>query len=234
MDYARQSVEFADRCGDWGQQMINRTTLADALHQAGELAEAEHLFQEAEAMQRKKQPEYPYLYSLPGFRFCDLLLSQGQYQEVQNRIQRLFEWRLPTDSLLAIALENLSLGRALMLQAQEEGSSDLTQVGEYLNQAVAGLREAGVQDFLTRGLLARAAWYQLQGDYSRAWDDLREAREIAERGSMGLFLADYHLEASRLCEVEVGKREEAEEHRQKGRKMVGELGYGRRSNSFEF
>jgi len=125
---ARQSVDFADRSGDAFQKESKCTTLADALHQSGELTEAHQLFREAEAMQQQRQPEYSYLYSLQGFQFCDLLLSQGQYQEVQKRFEKFVEWRLPSDSLLGIALENLSAGRAFLLQATDRS---LAATGQY-------------------------------------------------------------------------------------------------------
>jgi tetratricopeptide (TPR) repeat protein len=73
-----QAATFADRSGDAFQRMINRTTHADALHQAGGREEALRLFREAEAMQAEDQPEYPRLYSLPGFRYCDLLLAEAE------------------------------------------------------------------------------------------------------------------------------------------------------------
>ena len=72
---AEQSVTYADRSGDAFQRMSNRTAHADALHQAGRRAEAETRFREAEQMQKERQPDYPLLYSLQGFRYCDLLLA---------------------------------------------------------------------------------------------------------------------------------------------------------------
>ena len=36
-------------------------------------------------MQQKSQPEYPFLYSLQGFQYCELLLSLGRYREVLER-----------------------------------------------------------------------------------------------------------------------------------------------------
>jgi len=80
------------------------------------------------------------------------------------------------------------------------------QAADYLNQAVAGLREAGTQHHIPRGLFARSFYYRVQNQFPQAWDDLEEAREIAERGSMGLWLVDYHLEASRLLISEFGFR----------------------------
>jgi len=72
---AKQSVDYADRNDDTGGQFTKRTTLADAKHQAGRGAEALELFREAEAMSAKATPKYPLLYSLWGYRYCDLLLA---------------------------------------------------------------------------------------------------------------------------------------------------------------
>ena len=49
-----------------------------ALAPAGLGAAADRLeaaFREAEELQKQRQPEFPLLYSVPGFRYCDLLLS---------------------------------------------------------------------------------------------------------------------------------------------------------------
>lgn len=75
---AEHSVTYADRSGDAAMRMITRTVTADALHQAGRRAEAEARFREAEQMQAERQPAYPLLYSLPGFRYCDLLLAEAE------------------------------------------------------------------------------------------------------------------------------------------------------------
>jgi hypothetical protein len=225
--YALQSVNFADRSGNGFQKYSKRTTLADAQHQAGELAAVEQLFQEAESLQQQRQPEYRYLYSLRGFQFCDLLLSQGKVREVLERAKQTIDIAINNKRLLDIALDKLSLGRAYFLQAQSEGKNDYKQAADYLNAAVAGLRDAGQQDDLPRGLFACAFLYRVQNEFSRAWDDLVEAYEIAERGSMGLWLADYPLEAARLCLAE-GKTEDAAGHLTDAKRLVAETGYHRR------
>src|SRR6185295_14837963 len=75
---AERSVTFADQSGDAFLRMVCRTTHADALHQAGRRAEALALFREAEGIQAEWQPGYPRLYSLAGFRYCDLLLAEAE------------------------------------------------------------------------------------------------------------------------------------------------------------
>jgi tetratricopeptide (TPR) repeat protein len=217
LKYSQQSIELADRSGDAFWRMGSRTTLADALHQAGRASEAEAAFREAEAMQKARQPQFPSLYSLWGFRYCDLLLSQGQYQEVQSRASQTLEWAKQSGAgLLSIALEHLSLGRAYLQEAtltlalsltgrrakspspsQGEGRGE-GEAATYLQRAVDGLRQAGQQDDLPRGLLARAELHRVMGDFKKSQNDLDEAFTIATRGGMRLFEADCHLEYARL------------------------------------
>jgi hypothetical protein len=73
-----------------------------------------------------------------------------------------------------------------------------------LDAAVDGLRKSGQEDDLPRGLLARAACLRDMGEWSAAARDLRETREIAERGEMRLFLTDWHLESARLLLAQMG------------------------------
>ena len=240
VEYAHQSVDYADRSDDAFLREAMRTTLAGALHQAGELSRAEALFREAEALQQERQPEYQFLYSLRGFQFCDLLLSQGDFREVQARAGETLQWVTQARLLLAIALDRLSLGRAALLQlylenppaASEEYHKVLQDAKDYLDLAVQDLREAGYQDELPLGLLARAELHRVTSDYDSAQRDLDEAREIAERGEMKLHLADYHLEATRLSLAQE-KFIDAREHLTKAKQIVNETSYARRKPEFK-
>jgi len=75
---AERGVDYADRSGDAFWRMASRTTLADALHLAGQREAALARFREAEALQAERQPDYPLLYSLRGFRYCDALLAAAE------------------------------------------------------------------------------------------------------------------------------------------------------------
>lgn len=228
IEYAQQSVELAERSDDAFLQMVNRVTLADALHQAARLAEAEAAFAEAEAMQKERQPEYPLLYMIAGFRYCDLLLSQGQAQAVQDRAAQTLEWAKQGGlSLLALALDNLSLGRAYLLQAQQAGTNNYTQAATHLEQAVEGLRRAGQQQLIPLGLLARAELRRVRGEFARAKADVEETMTIATRSGMRLFEADAHLEYARLYLAQ-GETAPAREHLDKATAMIEEMGYHRR------
>jgi tetratricopeptide (TPR) repeat protein len=241
LDYARQGVELADRSGDAFVRMARRTTFSDALHQAGFAMEAEATFREAEEMQKVDQPEFPLLYSVHGFRYCDLLLDQGQYHAVQSRTGQTLEWSKRQCILLDVALDHLSLGRALALSPNpfpEIGRGESERRGEgaltYLDRAVDGLRQAGTQDMLPRGLLARAEFHRMAGALDKARRDLDEAFSIATRGGMRLHEADCHLEYARwyLAMASAGRDvpserlyDDARQHLAIAKKMIEEMGY---------
>ncbi len=237
---AEQSVELADRSGDAFERMSDRTTLADALHQAGRSAEAAALFREAEELQAARQPEYPLLYSLQGYQYCDLLLAQAQAEEVLRRAGQTLEWVTAQNWLLDIALDHLSLGRAHLMLADLTPSAPPSLAGKgegriggigraaaELDRAVEGLRQAGHQEFVALGLLACAALRRVTGDFDRARRDLDEVLAIATRGGMRLHEADYHLEYARLF-LAMDDAAQAREHFATAQRMVSELGYARR------
>ncbi|MCK5148185.1 TIR domain-containing protein [bacterium] len=242
-EYGKQCVIFADRSGDGFLMGSKRVTHADALFQAGETKLAETLFMEAENIQTKRQPGYTYLDSLRGFWYCDLLLSLGKYQEVVDRARTALEIAERNNWLLDIAHAKLTIGKALM------HLGNYAEAEKYLLHAVNGLREAGQQDDLPRGLLARATLYRHQLNFAKCWADLDEAREIAEYGQMRLFLTDYHLEACRtinaqtsnsvsgfeiiengetLCLTTQQMQARFKAHFKEAERLIGETGYHRR------
>ncbi len=236
VEYARQGITYADQSEDDYEREKIRTIFADGMHQSGDMTEAEKWCREAEEMQKKCNPEYPFLYSLQGYRFCDLLLGQGKYNNVRERAEKTLEWAKKYLGLIEVALDRLSLGRAWMMwelektpdePPQSDRLSRISRAMTYLEQAVEGLRESGNQDDLPRGLLARAECYRHMKEYVKALDDLAEARDIAELGEMKLYLCDYHLETGRLCEAE-GKTKDAGEHFRAAKAIVEETGYFRR------
>jgi tetratricopeptide (TPR) repeat protein len=227
IEFAQHSVEFSDRSGDQFQQMSNRTILADVLHQTGRAGEADAAFNESAAIQQEMQAEFPVLRSLQGFRYCDLLLDQGRVREVKEQAAQTLDRFKNVYSLLEIALDNLSLGRALLLEAQLADTGDSARAAEFLQRAVDGLRQAAQLDHLPRGLLARAALWRFVGDSERAERDLAEEIGIATRSGMGLYLADGHLESAR-CQLTQGNLGKAREHWETAKAMIGRMGYHRR------
>jgi hypothetical protein len=273
---AERSVTYADRSDDSFWEMGSRTTHADALHQAGRRDEAEARCREAEQIQAKRQPTYPLLYSLQGFRYCDLLVSeaerdagkgQGELKKeerlalcraVAERAAQTLEWVTEARlGLLTIALDHLTLGRAALYAAilvsrgdrrdpaqtsfspptSKESQRGFTSAATELDHAVSGLRRAGHQDDLPRGLLSRAWLRSLTGPRTgpeSAQSDLDEAWEIAERGPMPLFLADIHLYRARLFFREAQYPWQSPQHDlAEARRLIFKHSYFRRKEELE-
>lgn len=232
VDYAEKGVGYADKSGDGFKIMASRAAYAVALHQAGRFDEAERLFHKAEEMKEKGQPQFPRLYSLQGFLYCDLLLEKENYQDVLERARQTLELASKENWLLDIALDNLSLGRGHLLKILKDGGMDYSEAEKHLNKAVEGLRKAGQQDELPRGLLVRSELFRIQKAFTEAHHDLDEAMTIAIRSGMGLREADCHLEYTRLYLAESDK-EKAREHYTKAKAMINGMGYHRRDKDMK-
>lgn len=205
---ARQALDFADRSDDEFRRMAARTILGDALHQSGDLAEAMQLFDESERLQAKGQTTFTILYAIFGYRYCDVLVDQGQTTDVLRRASQMLRWAEERGLLLDIGLSHLLLGRS-----HRSGSVEAIH---HLNQAVDFLRRAGLLQFLAISLLARGTPH-----------DLDEAFRIGTRSGMRLYLADYHLTSSRLS-LSNGDRTTARDHLTKAEALINETGYHRR------
>jgi hypothetical protein len=268
VERAEQSVIFADRSCDVAQRIKSRTSHANALHQAGRRAEAEALFRDAERMQAERllaefQPASRRLYSVQGFQYCDMLLAAPERaawgvgdgartkeellaacQAVSQRADETLKWVTGKLGHLDEALDHLTLGRSALLEAILD-HSDFGVARDELGAAVSGLRRAGHQDDLPRGLLTRAWLRALTGARTgpeSAQADLDEAWEIAERGPMPLFLADIHLYRARLFAREVpypwpeapdGTPRGPKDDLAAARRLIEKHGYGRRKDELE-
>jgi hypothetical protein len=240
---AERSVIFADRNGDAFERIIERTTHADALHQGGSREEATALFREAERLQAEMQPEYPRLYSVQGFWYCDLLLGEAertagqrdrpsagaptdfQLGEVEERAAEARKAAVALRfSLLTFALDHLTLGRVVLYRSILESTAAAAARSE-IEQAVDGLRRAGTTHHMPKGLLTRVWLRFAEGDEAGARADLAEVEEIASRGPMPLYLADVALYRGRLFKDRVALA--------KARRLIEKHGYGRRLGELE-
>src|ERR1039457_5028631 len=131
---ARMSVDFADRSGDLFQRFKRLANLGDALHQSGELAEAEYSFALAERIKSETEGTNTFLDSIQGYRYCDLLLDQGKTAEALRRASNSLHFAEQGRDLVAMGLDHLSLGRAY--------PSGSAEAAYHLDQAVEGLRLA--------------------------------------------------------------------------------------------
>ena len=232
VDQAAASLGLADKSGYAYRRLIDRTTLAAALHAQGYRERSEKLFEEAEAMQKEWQPALPRLYSVRGFHYCDLLLDRTRHAEVLERAAQALQVVETHHWLLPIALDHLSLGRAHFLAAQGGEAGELERAAGHLSQAVDGLRSAGRQDFLPLGLLARAALHLHTRAFDKVRRDLNEALSLSVRSGFRLHEADAHLGFARLTLAQ-GDPAKAREHLEKAQGIVTATGYHRRDGEVE-
>lgn len=237
--YGRKAVEYAERSWAWFERFYQRTNLAEALHQAGRRDEAMTIFREAEEIQNRVQPEFPFLYSVQGYRYRELLLEleiplkSTEIDLVIERARVALKTSLKEGWILSIGLDHLTIGQALLMSAQMNPKQrNWVRIQQLIDQSVEELQKSGFKDYLPKGLLVRAKYFRLRGEFDNAHKDLIEALEIAEAGEMGLHLADYHLESAWLAMAE-GKKDKCVEHLEIAEKMIKEMGYLRRVREVE-
>ncbi len=223
---AREAVDLAKRKGRLWTLISSHSTLAEVLHQAGRLAEADDTFRMAEYAQRLVDPQHPLLSRLHGFRRFEVLSSLGRFQEVMSQAQESLGYPEQEEFLLGKALHRLSLGSACLLEAEARGEG-FESAATHIERAVEELRRAQQARHVPSGLLVRAGLYRFLRRFDEARNDLEETREIAERGNMALHMTDYYLETGRLC-LDQGRLQAAEENLNKASLQIERMGYGRR------
>lgn len=228
LHYANYSMDLADRTGDTFLRIAARTSIANTLYHFGHIEEAKQHFEEAEAQQKEIQPDFPLLYSIQGFKYCDFLLSLEKYQEVIERSEQTLEWAKKSGgNLLTLSLDHLTLGRAYFLKAQKEGLDDFSLAKDNLDRAVKGMRQTGVHQELALCLIAQAELSRILCKVESARRNLYEALSLATQGGMGLLLVDIHLELARLY-IFMDMNNIAKENLSTARKLIKARSYYRR------
>lgn len=192
---ARQAVAYVDRSSDVYQQETARARHADALHQAGRRYESLENFREAEQIHAQNQPNYPLIYSINGFQYCDWLLGVANRAAWQQVLRD--AGSEPMDSLMereqdplsschdvaqraATTLEwgdiayyqdvlSMALDHLTLARAALNRTilekSEVTYSRSAIEDAVSGLRRAGTQHWIPAGLLTSAWLRFLEGKH---------------------------------------------------------------------
>jgi len=177
-------------------------------------------------------------------------------RSVTERTQESLKLTTEQELILDIALDHLTLGRAALYAsilvrglrpeslsstsptpAPESSQHYLELAAAEIDSAVSGLRSAGVQHHLPRGLLSRAWLRSVNGariGADSAQSNLDEAWEIAQRGPMPLFLADIHLYRARLFFRESNYPwGSARQDLKEAWDLIGKCGYWRRKEELQ-
>jgi tetratricopeptide (TPR) repeat protein/DNA-binding winged helix-turn-helix (wHTH) protein len=209
LESGRSAVVFADRSGDRFQQMSKRTCVAEALHMAGDFAEAEELLNEAEQIAAEGALGNAARSGTIVYVHCNLLLDLGRWDEILRRATETLK-----DAEARGDIRDAGLMHAMLGMASPSGSKAAVF---HLDQAVELLRAAGSRTHLGYGLLAR-----------KKLRDLEELYIMATSSGMRLNLADYHLAmAQSLLQGDFLK---GREHLRVARSLLAETGYHRRDS----
>jgi len=225
LELAELGVKLADQRKDSVERITLRATLADVLHQTGQLQKSAATFEEAEKLQSQLLPQFNFLFSSEGFSYCDLLLDLGKIKEVKERAAYALNLSKKTGNLLMMGLDNLSLGRAWLLESQK--THDFSHATQLLQDAVDILRQAGDITFLTMGLLGRAILFRNKSEFELASKQLLEVSRIINRTGMALCDVDYNLECAQLFLAQ-SENEKAYEYVTIGKEKINRIGYHRR------
>ena len=224
IDYAKRLQKLANNSCNVEHKINSMVVFAYSLFHINRLNDAIKAFHRAEFMTKRQNRYFKFLHSFNGFRHCELLLSQGKYKVVQTQALKTLKYAKQNNFHLDIVFHNISLGKAYLIQAQQEDGHYFEHASKHLDQAVEGLRQADHQEFVICGLLARTKLYLASDDIKNARRDLHEATIIAERSGMKLYQADCHLESARL-NIAIGEKEDAGKNLVTAKEMIDKMGY---------
>ncbi|HEX7333486.1 MAG TPA: DUF4062 domain-containing protein [Pyrinomonadaceae bacterium] len=146
---AERGIRYADEGNSPIEQVFNRTTAAYIQQQLGRRHQAMKMFRKAEQMHAEAEGDYPLLYGIDGFRYCDLLLVDAEQAAWQRTLERYLSPLSKSD------LSRLSGGNSRHYKTFNLVSKHATQTLEWVKSG--SLLLAIALDYLT---LARAKLYE--------------------------------------------------------------------------
>jgi tetratricopeptide (TPR) repeat protein len=171
------------------------TILAECWIAAGCLSDAKNAFAAAERYQSGWQHKRPILYSLPGYRYCEMLIQEGNYREALARADKTITQGGKNYSFISNGSDHLTIARAkLGLALQNAAPKEITE----FDTAIDLLHSSGVVEAIGPAYLARAAFRRYMGDWAGAHRDLDEVDDLVQLGKMKLLKCDALIECARL------------------------------------
>lgn len=206
-DLAKESLDLAEKISDGrkrgSERMKRLAALASALHQLGEPVRAMVLMREAESAQQDldSDGDHQFLYSLRGFQYCDLLLDEGDVDDVRKRsewlLQRSIRYQWPFDS----ALGHLAVAMAIVERAERGFPVELDVAADQISLADSFLVNSDQQSLYVQCLIEKARLCRHLTDLAAMSQALRAATEIVtmtgtllQQVDIYLLWAEFHLQ----------------------------------------
>ena len=175
----------------------------------GDLGEAARLFEEAEEVLNKGEPDCELACPTISSYYCKYLLDTGETEKALERALLTLEWRKAKAWQVAVDTSSLYATDLLILGLIYLKLGDLKNAAHYLNKQVEIFKAASEWLYLPSGLIGRARLHIANQDYALAEQDLNEALSIA--GNTGALLSTWEANivfaelAQKSGELELGQ-----------------------------
>lgn len=237
---ARQALGYAEQSQDAFMQIASRSNFAWHSFLSGDSARAVRLMQEAERLQAEDDPEYPLLYSLRGFQYCEILLAQqSSAAAVAKRAQQTLAWAQEHLGLLDQGQDHHTLAKCQLLlarAAQPDAAASLPAALAHSQAALRLIRQGDGGGYIIPALLTHARILCALPDHPAALAALNEAYAIARRCGMLLHETDTLLTRLELFgETQPYPWPEsspAQDHQRAGA-LIKQCGYGLRQANWQ-
>lgn len=156
--------------------------------------------------------------------YCEILLAEGQYDEVIEYASQCLKIAESKSWKRAEGSDHFSLGRAYLMRAIARREREFSLANQEFDQALAILQDSGQMDYVPYPLLSRAEMYLLEGNVAAARTDIDAALGIAEPSNMRLHLVDCYLAQTRL-RIAVGEYESISTNLAQIERLIEDTGY---------
>jgi tetratricopeptide (TPR) repeat protein len=225
LEYAEETVKFANASGRNFEKMYAHCTLANGQHFAGLLDDAAHNFKAAEAIQAERQAHSPRLKSLNGIQLCDFLISIGKSPSAVERAREIMaQLGKSEDTVVSRAIAGVVLARASSIS----GLEPIDSAAEILRMSCDILRATGQAQEYTIALISWAAFAaSASGRFRDEIDQaIMDAEEIVQRLDSDILRIEVYSAKRKIAHRD-GDINAADAHLHAAQRLRARTGYRR-------
>ena len=195
---AISSVRYASACAEHDLECAGWSYLGQIFHYTNIIKKAFSAFRRAEIIQQRIDGKI--LNGTIGFRFCQLLLAKGMFDDVISRASISMEQNRYNN--LHIGLSKITIGQAYIGRDPCTPTvSDI--VDEAIDSGLGLLFSVKAQDYLPHGLLASSARHRWKRNFCEAVKNVDEVLYLSQEREMKIFEIDAYYELSKIYKADM-------------------------------